>query len=99
MSYYFVWDTKSANNAPPYKILNIFGRDGCKGFDLNPFGEVVDSHQEELGLPFSWDNETDYVHPPDGERPWGDNIVQLFRPCVVEGPNSWHLVDFFTYSA
>ena len=45
-------DAESANNAPPYEVLHVFGRDGCKGFDLDPFGEVVDSHEEEHGLPF-----------------------------------------------
>ena len=77
-------DAKSADNAPLYEVLHIFDRDGCKGFDLNPLGEVVDSHQEELGLPFPWRKWADNVHPPNGERPWEGNVVQLFRPCVVE---------------
>ena len=84
ISYYRVRDAKSTNNAPPYKILHIFGRDGGKGFGLDPLSEVVDSHQEEFGLPFSWRKGTGNVHSPDGERPWGDNVVQLFRPCVME---------------
>ena len=84
ISYYCVRDAKYANNAIPYEILHDFGRDGCKGFDLNPFGEVVDSHEEELGLPFSWRKGTDNVHPLDGKRPWGDNTVQLFWPWVIE---------------
>jgi len=84
ISDYCVRDAKSANNAPPYKILHVFGRDGCKVFGLDPFGEVVDSHEEELGMPFSWRKGTDNVHPPYGERPWGDNVVQLFQPGVME---------------
>jgi len=84
ISYYRVWDAESANNALPYEILHVFGRDECKGFGLDPFGEVVDSHEEELRLPFSWSKRTDNVHPLDGEQPWGDDTVQLFRPCMVE---------------
>ena len=77
-------DAESANNAFPYEILDVFGQDGCKGFGLDPFGKVVDSHKEELGLPFSWNKGTDDVHPSDGERPWEDDTVQLFRPSVME---------------
>ena len=47
-------DAESANNALPYEVLHVFGRYGCKRFGLNAFGEVVDYHEEELGLPFSW---------------------------------------------
>jgi len=84
ISDYCVGDAELANNASPYEILDVFGRDGCKGFGLDPFGKVVDSHEEELGLPFSWRKGTDDVHPLDGERPWGDDTVQLFRPYVME---------------
>jgi len=79
-----VGDAELANNASPYEILDVFSRDGCKGFGLDPFAKVVDSHEEELGLPFSWRKGTDDVHPSDGERPWGDDTVQLFRPYVME---------------
>jgi len=70
-----VRDAESADNAPPYEVLHIFCRDGSEGFGLDPFGEVVDSHQEELGLPFPRGERTDNVHPPNGERPWGDDVV------------------------
>ena len=85
ISDYCVGDAELANNASPYEILDIFGRDGCKGYGLDPFGKVVDSHEEEFGLPFSWHKGTDDVHPPDGKRPWGDDTVQLFRPYVMDG--------------
>ena len=75
ISDYRVGGAESANNDSPYEILDIFGRDGCKGFVLGPFGKVVDSHEEELGLPFSWHKGTDDVHPSDGERPWEDDTV------------------------
>ena len=78
-------DAELTDNAPPYEVLHIFCRDGGKGFSLDPFGEVVDSHQEELGLPLPRGEGTDDVHPPNGERPWGDDVVQLFRLGVVEG--------------
>jgi len=38
---------------------------------------------------------TDNVHPLYGERPWGDNTVQLFRPCVVERAELLALGAFF----
>jgi len=65
--------------------LYILCRDGGEGFGLDPFGEVVDSHQEELGLPLPWGEWTNNVHPPHGERPRGDDVMQFFRPNVVKG--------------
>jgi len=79
-----VQDTEPAYNALPYEVLHIFCQDGGEGFDLDLFGEVVDSDKEELGLPLSRGEGTDDVHPPNGERPRGGDTVQLFRPCVVE---------------
>ena len=78
-------DAEPEDNALPYEVLYILCRDGGEGFGLDPFREVVDSHQEELGPPFSWGKWTNNVHPPYGERPWGDDVVQFFRPGVVEG--------------
>jgi len=80
-----VRDAESTDNALPYEVLHVFCRDGDKGFGLDPLGEVVNSHQEELGLPFPWEEGADDVHPPNGERPWRDDVVQLFQPGVVEG--------------
>jgi len=88
-------EAESENNAPPYEVLHIFCREGCKGFGLDPLGEVVDSHQEEFGLPFPRGEGTDNVYSPDGERPWGDDAVQLFRPCVVERAELLALGAFF----
>ena len=78
-------DAEQADNALPYEVLHILCRDRGEGFGLDPFREVVDSHQEKLGLPFSWGKWTNNVHPPYGKRPWGDDVVQFFRPGVVEG--------------
>jgi len=80
-----VRDVESADNALPHEVLYVFCRDGGKGFSLDPFGEVVDSHQQELGLPFPRGEGADDVHSPNGERPWGDDAVQFFRPGMVEG--------------
>jgi len=90
-----VRDAESTNNASPYEVLNIFGQNGRKWFDLDPFGKVVDSHQEELSLPFSWCEGTDDVHRSDGERPWGDEIVQLFWPSMMEGVELLAFGTFF----
>ena len=82
-------DAESADNAPPYEVLHIFCRDGGKGFDLDPFGKVVDSHQEELGLPFSWGERIDNVHSPNGEQP-----CAAFPTLCGEGgrtPGTWRI--------
>ena len=38
---------------------------------------------------------SDDVHPPDGERPWGDKVVQLFRFSMLEGVELLTLGTFF----
>jgi len=80
-----VRDTEPTDYTLPYEVLYIFCQDGGEGSGLDPFGEVVDSHQEEFGLPFPRGEGTDNVHPPNCERPWVDDAVQFFRSCVVEG--------------
>ena len=53
----------------PHKILDVLGRDGGEGLDLDPFGEIIHSDQEEFCLPFSRAEGIDDVHSPDDERP------------------------------
>jgi len=53
VGYYGMWDVKPANDVLPYKSFDFCCCDGCQGFDLNPFREVVNSYQEELALSFS----------------------------------------------
>ena len=46
-------------------------------------------------MPFSQCERTDNVHLPDGERPWGDEAVQLFWLNMVEGAELLTLGTFF----
>jgi len=43
--------------------LNILGRDGGEGLDLDPLGRVVDPDQDKFCLPFAWAEGVDNVIP------------------------------------
>jgi len=75
VGYYRVRHSESAENTSPYEIFHVFGGDGHEWLSLDPFGEVVDSDQEELCLSPSWGKGTDDVHPPNDERPWECHVM------------------------
>ena len=45
---YFCWRAESSNDVAPDKAYHLRGGDGCKGFDFNPFGEVINGDHREL---------------------------------------------------
>jgi len=45
-------DLELAYNASAYEIFDVLGREGGEGLGLDPFGEVVNSDQEEFCLSF-----------------------------------------------
>jgi len=71
-----VRDAEQAQYAFPYKILDILGGDWCEGLDLDPLGKVINLDQEELGLPFSRAEQTDYIHSPYDKRPFRLEVWQ-----------------------
>jgi len=70
-----VRDSELAFYTPPHEVLNILGRNGGEGLDLNPLGEVIHLDEEEFGLAEG----TNDVHSPDGERPWKHYVVECLR--------------------
>ena len=85
IGYYGVRHSEPTHNNSPYKFCTFFFRNGCEWLGLDPFGEVVYSHQEEFCLPFPWGEGVNDVHYPNGKRPWRRHARQLFWLEVVEG--------------
>ena len=42
------WSSKSCDNIPPNKLLNIYVSDVCQGLSFDPFSEVVCADQQIL---------------------------------------------------
>ena len=74
-------DPEPAYNIAPYKVFDIPG----KRLSLDPLGEVIYPDQEELCLPFARTERTDDVHSPNGERPWGHQVVLCLWLKVGQG--------------
>lgn len=63
------------------EILDGLGFDVHQWFDLNPFHEEINCHQQESSLSWSRGKGLKNVHPPNSKRPRGDCWIQLFgRP-------------------
>jgi len=73
----------------------FFGRDECKWLGLDPFCKIVDPPLGRTWSVFFLREGADDVHPPDGERPWGDETVQLFWLSMVEGTELLAFGAFF----
>ena len=71
-------DAKVANNVFPDEASDILLYDSSPRFCLNPFGEVVNFHDEELELPHLHGEGSHYVKPPLSEWPRNDHWGKLF---------------------
>ncbi|GJY96213.1 hypothetical protein Tco_0512574, partial [Tanacetum coccineum] len=60
---------KSANNVVPYELLHLIARDSRNRFCFNPFGEVVNSYDQELDFVWSLREGSGYVDPSFIEWP------------------------------
>lgn len=72
-------DFEVANDALLDEALDILLSDGGQGFCFNPFGEVVNSHNEELELPYCRKKGPYYVESLLSERPLGNHRSELFQ--------------------
>ena len=72
-------DSEAANDAFPYEVSDILLHDSGQWFCLDPFGEVVDSYNEEFKLPYLDGERSYYVQSPLGERPGGAQWCKLLR--------------------
>ena len=60
-------EPEPGDDVPPCEALDLFFRDGCQGFNLDPLREVVDPDNEEASLPHSWGEGPEEVKTPLGE--------------------------------
>jgi hypothetical protein len=58
-----MWDAKPTYDRAPKEYCYIVGGDGCEGFSLRPFGEVVHCNKKEFPPSFSQWHGFDYVNP------------------------------------
>ena len=58
---------KPAHNILPYKLNDLFVFDGCEGFGLYPFAEVVGGNQQQLLLSRGDKQWPNYVNAPLSE--------------------------------
>ena len=63
-----VWHSKTADDAPD-ELDSCSGWDGAYCFLFCPFGELVNSDKEEAVAPLRLWEGSQYVQPPDRERP------------------------------
>ncbi|GJR04583.1 hypothetical protein Tco_0527567, partial [Tanacetum coccineum] len=54
---------KSANNVHPYELLHLISRDSRNRLCFNPFGEVVNSYDQELDFAWMWDDRDSRAGP------------------------------------
>jgi len=85
ISYDCAGNFEPAYYAPPHEVLDVLGRNGGEGLDLDPFGEVIHPDQEEFRLPFARAEGIDDVHSPYGEQPWRHHVVECLGLEMGQG--------------
>jgi len=66
-----MWDTISAYNIFPYKLLDLLGCDSGQWFGFYPFGEIINGYYQEFHLPLARGKVSEDIHSSFSKGPWG----------------------------